>query len=281
MGKLSKDKRDVYYRKAKEEGWRARSAYKLLQLDEEFDLFANVTRAVDLCAAPGSWSQVLSRRLRSNAASAGDVRIVAVDLQEMAPIDGVLTIQGDITSEATINEVLGTFREGDQERLADLVVCDGAPDVTGMHDIDEYIQAQLLMSALNVTTHLLREGGAFVTKIFRGKDVTLLYAQLKVFFEHVVCAKPKSSRNSSVEAFAVCQSRAPGRTRGRPPPARSGGPSDATPPHAPRPPPHRLSAAARVRADFGRAALLAALRRHGRAERAHRALPRLRRPARL
>lgn len=206
MGKLSKDKRDVYYRKAKEEGWRARSAYKLLQLDEEFNLFAGVTRAVDLCAAPGSWSQVLSRRLRSNAAAGGDVVIVAVDLQEMAPIDGVRTIQGDITSEATISEVLGTFREGDEARLADLVVCDGAPDVTGMHDIDEYIQAQLLMSALNVTTHLLREGGAFVTKIFRGKDVTLLYAQLKVFFEHVVCAKPKSSRNSSVEAFAVCQS---------------------------------------------------------------------------
>jgi tRNA (cytidine32/guanosine34-2'-O)-methyltransferase len=209
MGKLSKDKRDVYYRKAKEDGWRARSAYKLLQLDEEFDLFSGVTRAVDLCAAPGSWSQVLSRRLRGNAGSAGDVTIVAVDLQEMAPIDGVRTIQGDITSDATIGEVLSTFREGDVERLADLVVCDGAPDVTGMHDIDEYIQAQLLMSALNVSTRLLREGGAFVTKIFRGKDVTLLYAQLKIFFEHVVCAKPKSSRNSSVEAFAVCQSRPP------------------------------------------------------------------------
>mmetsp|Transcript_13897 Transcript_13897/g.36027 ORF Transcript_13897/g.36027 Transcript_13897/m.36027 type:complete len:344 (+) Transcript_13897:89-1120(+) len=205
MGKLSKDKRDIYYRKAKEEGWRARSAYKLLQLDEEFDLFTGVTRAVDLCAAPGSWSQVLARKLRNNAASSEEARIVAVDLQEMAPIDGVHTIQGDITSERTITAVLDDFRAGDEERLADIVVCDGAPDVTGMHDIDEYIQAQLLMSALNVTTHLLRPGGAFVTKIFRGKDVTLLYAQLKVFFEHVVCAKPKSSRNSSVEAFAVCQ----------------------------------------------------------------------------
>lgn len=201
----SKDKRDIYYRKAKEEGWRARSAYKLLQLDEEFNLFAGVKRAVDLCAAPGSWSQVLARRLCSDEAHREDARIVAVDLQEMAPIDGVHTIQGDITSERTINAVLDAFRAGDEERLADLVVCDGAPDVTGMHDIDEYIQAQLLMSALNVTTHLLRPGGAFVTKIFRGKDVTLLYAQLKVFFEHVVCAKPKSSRNSSVEAFAVCQ----------------------------------------------------------------------------
>ena len=70
MGNRSKDRRDIYYRKAKEEGWRARSAYKLLHLDQTFDLFTNVTRAVDLCAAPGSWSQVLSRRLHANARAA-------------------------------------------------------------------------------------------------------------------------------------------------------------------------------------------------------------------
>jgi tRNA (cytidine32/guanosine34-2'-O)-methyltransferase len=82
MGK-PRDKRDIYYRKAKEEGWRARSAFKLLQLDEQFDLFSGVRRAVDLCAAPGSWSQVLSRRLLRGAPAAdrADVRIVAVDLQ--------------------------------------------------------------------------------------------------------------------------------------------------------------------------------------------------------
>jgi tRNA (cytidine32/guanosine34-2'-O)-methyltransferase len=84
-GKHSKDKRDIYYRKAKEEGWRARSAYKLLQIDEQFDLFNGVTRAVDLCAAPGSWSQVLSRRLHAAAARREDVRIVSVDLQVTLP----------------------------------------------------------------------------------------------------------------------------------------------------------------------------------------------------
>ena len=93
-----------------------------------------------MCAAPGSWSQVLSRKLFANAATPGDVRIVAVDLQEMAPIEGVVLVQGDITSSQTVNQVLGEFRDGDTERLADLVVCDGAPDVTGMHDLDEYIQ---------------------------------------------------------------------------------------------------------------------------------------------
>ena len=205
MGKHSKDKRDIYYRKAKEEGWRARSAYKLLQIDEQFDVFRGVVRAVDLCAAPGSWSQVLSRKLYGNAARPEDVRIVGVDLQEMAPIEGVELVQGDITSERTVAAVLDLFRDGDTERLADLVVCDGAPDVTGMHDLDEYIQAQLLLSALSISTQLLRDGGTFVAKIFRGKDTALLYAQLQAFFPEVHVAKPKSSRNSSVEAFVVAR----------------------------------------------------------------------------
>ena len=185
MGKHSKDKRDIYYRKAKEDGWRARSAFKLLQIDEQFDIFSGVRRAVDLCAAPGSWSQVLSRKLFLGSGAIEDVRIVAVDLQEMAPIEGVRLIVGDITSTKTVAEILSEFKEGDEERLADLVVCDGAPDVTGMHDLDEYVQAQLLLSALMITTQLLRPGGTFVAKIFRGKDVSLLYAQLRLFFSRV------------------------------------------------------------------------------------------------
>lgn len=81
--------------------------------------------------------------------------------------------------------------------------------VTGLHDMDEYIQAQLLLAALNITTHVLRPGGSFVAKIFRGKDITLLYSQLKVFFPKVTCSKPRSSRNSSIEAFIVCQDYTP------------------------------------------------------------------------
>ncbi|XP_023811977.1 putative tRNA (cytidine(32)/guanosine(34)-2'-O)-methyltransferase isoform X5 [Oryzias latipes] len=201
MGRSSKDKRDIYYRLAKEEGWRARSAFKLLQLDQEFNLFTGVSRAVDLCAAPGSWSQVLSRKLRGDE-GAKEVKIVAVDLQAMAPLPGVTQIQGDITKSSshpfqvsTAQEIIRHF-EG---QAADLVVCDGAPDVTGLHDVDEYIQAQLLLAALNITTHVLKPGGTFVAKIFRGKDVTLLYSQLKIFFSRVTCAKPRSSRNSSID----------------------------------------------------------------------------------
>ena len=213
MGKLSKDRRDVYYRRAKEGGFRARSAYKLLQLDDEFDLFSGVTRAVDLCAAPGSWSQVLARRLRGNALEAGaDANanaavavavptIVAVDLQEMAPIEGVQLLRGDITSKETAETIVSMMGG----KKAQIVVSDGAPDVTGLHSLDEYVQSQLLVAALALATFVLEPDGTFVAKIFRGKDVTLLYAQFETFFKRVSIAKPQSSRVQSVEAFVVCQ----------------------------------------------------------------------------
>ncbi|KAJ5991156.1 hypothetical protein N7499_011698 [Penicillium canescens] len=264
MGKSSKDKRDAYYRLAKEQNWRARSAFKLIQIDEQFDLFEhenpdNVTRVVDLCAAPGSWSQVLSRVLikgesfgrrawleKKHQAQQGladettsddkmdiepsssselkprkNVKIVSIDLQPMAPLEGITTLKADITHPSTIPLLL---RALDPEAYAqasdlqspapeairqphpvDLVISDGAPDVTGLHDLDIYIQSQLLYAALNLAMGVLRPGGKFVAKIFRGRDVDLLYAQLRTVFERVSVAKPRSSRASSLEAFVVCE----------------------------------------------------------------------------
>ncbi|KAK9893412.1 FtsJ-domain-containing protein [Cystobasidium minutum MCA 4210] len=198
----SKDKRDVYYRLGKSDGWRARSAYKLLHLDEEYNLFEGVTRVADLCAAPGSWSQVLSQKLIKERPNA-EIKptIVAVDLQPMLPLPDVIQLQGDITKSSTAEALISHFKG----EMADLVVCDGAPDVTGLHDLDEYMQAQLLLAALHITLHVLKPGGNFVAKIFRGRDVSLLFDQLACFFEKVECAKPRSSRNSSMEAFVVCR----------------------------------------------------------------------------
>ena len=212
MGRLSRDKRDVFYRLAKEKGYRARSAFKLLQLDAEFDLFgrrqdgnsanpvSSVTRAVDLCAAPGSWSQVLADQLQASNEDKVP-KIVAVDLQPMAPIDGVVSFQGDITSQQTAHDIIQHF----QGQRAELVLCDGAPDVTGLHDVDEFLQAELLRGAMLITTHVLQAGGIFCAKIFRGSNVSLLYNQLRLLFHRVSIAKPTSSRNSSIEAFVVCQ----------------------------------------------------------------------------
>ncbi|KAL9633139.1 MAG: hypothetical protein Q9164_004877 [Protoblastenia rupestris] len=255
MGKSSKDKRDAYYRLAKEQSWRARSAFKLLHLDETFNLFGpDVTRVVDLCAAPGSWSQVLSRvlikgeclgrraweakiRRERKAVYTGlegleekvdeldlededngelrprkDVKIVAVDLQPIAPLEGITTLVGDITHPSTIPRILHALDPDTHDpesstgsHPVDLVISDGAPDVTGLHDLDIYIQSQLLFSALNLALKVLKPGGKYVAKIFRGKDIDLIYAQLRCFFEKVTCAKPRSSRASSLEAFVVCE----------------------------------------------------------------------------
>jgi tRNA (cytidine32/guanosine34-2'-O)-methyltransferase len=148
--------------------------------------------------------------------------ILIVLVGSKAPLPGVIQLQGDITKKSTAEAIIAHF----DGHLADLVVSDGAPDVTGLHDMDEYIQAQLILAAFNITSHVLRVGGTFVAKIFRGRDVTLLYAQMKMFFKKVTCAKPRSSRNSSIggdiysiigntnsylrlEAFIVCQDYCP------------------------------------------------------------------------
>lgn len=252
MGKSSKDKRDAYYRLAKEQNWRARSAFKLIQIDEQFDLFSfsdpsKCTRVVDLCAAPGSWSQVLSRILikgesfgrrewiekmeklqlkeqRDNDFQAtypsslgsesplkprANVKIVAIDLQPMAPLEGIIQLKADITHPSTVPLLLRAldpdFDENNETHRVDLVISDGAPDVTGLHDLDIYVQSQLLHSALALAMKVLRPGGKFVAKIFRGKNVDLIYAQLQLVFERVHVAKPRSSRASSIEAFVVCE----------------------------------------------------------------------------
>jgi tRNA (cytidine32/guanosine34-2'-O)-methyltransferase len=141
-----------------------------------------------------------------------DVKIVAIDLQPMSPLDGIITLRADITHPATVPLLLTALDSDYKPETAsqqasqpvDLVISDGAPDVTGLHDLDIYVQSQLIYAALNLALCVLRPGGKFVAKIFRGRSVDLLYAQLKIFFERVVVAKPRSSRASSVEAFIVC-----------------------------------------------------------------------------
>lgn len=211
---------------------------------------------VDLCAAPGSWSQVLSRVLiegkkfgqaawqdkeaqfrqqmlhvfaptaaaktadittteqttKEEQKSRKDVKIVAIDLQPISPLPGITTLRADITHPATVPLLLKAldpeYESSSMSQQAshpvDLVLSDGAPDVTGLHDLDIYVQSQLLFAALNLALCVLKPGGKFVAKIFRGRNVDVLFAQLKLFFERVIVAKPRSSRASSIEAFIVC-----------------------------------------------------------------------------
>lgn len=225
MGRLSKDKRDIYYRRAKELGYRARSAFKLLQIDRHFNILDGAACVVDLCAAPGGWTEVISETITTtqtaedvnkddrdavaaSSAASSAPRIVAVDLQAMAPLPGVCFIQGDLTRAATADLILQSLSAGapGEQRLADLVVCDGAPDVIGLHDLDEAVQHSLTLCALNVALHILRpSSGAFVAKIFRGRHLARMLRVFRKFFESVALAKPKASRNSSIEGFVVCR----------------------------------------------------------------------------
>lgn len=179
---------DDCFGQAKASGYRARSAYKLLDLDREHGILQGANKVVDLAAAPGSWSQVIAERQRRDAPEfqAEDNLIVAIDLQPMRPIKGVKQLQGDITSPEVADKIRSMVGDGG----ADLVVCDGAPDITGLHDLDEWCASSLVQSALELASTLLKKGGTFVCKVLivdatRPTQETLLYSQLRALFGEV------------------------------------------------------------------------------------------------
>lgn len=190
MGVHSKDKRDIYYRLSKKEGYRARSAYKLKHIDETFNIFKNVFNVVDLCGAPGSWSQYVAKK---------DVKIIiTIDIQEIEPLKDVIILQEDITTQNCIDNIKKHIE------YADLVLCDGAPDITGIHDLDEYFQYQLVCNALKITLKICKKGSSFLAKIFRGKYTKYLVKWFKLYFKEIKVVKPISSRTSSIECFIYC-----------------------------------------------------------------------------
>ena len=196
MGKISKDKRDIFYRLAKQNNYHSRSAYKLLQIDNYFNIFNNVNTIVDLCAAPGGWTQICAEKLKSK-----DSKIVSVDLQKFS-IDNnnVSIIIGDITNHSTLKQIFNSVNSE-----IDLIICDGAPDVTGFNEFDVYIQSQLILNALNISIRLLKIGGNFITKIFKGKYTEKIIKIFLTCFQQVFITKPKACRNASFESFVVCK----------------------------------------------------------------------------
>ncbi|UKJ88219.2 tRNA-2'-O-ribose methyltransferase [Theileria orientalis] len=341
MAHTTKENRDIYYRKAKEQGYRARSAYKLLQIFESFHIIypildekaalsmilnsfcvdceeentnsglnassgskyedssdslgylsndpgkganleahgtdeleltdydkvrrscfnlGRVKNVVDLCSAPGSWTQLLRnlvyhdyntlkrvcerlenqagakcngsnvtgealsdakpRRLCKNLLEYVNVRpaIVAIDLQQMAPLDGVHFLRGDITDPKVLNQVQNLFIENvtrnvsdvfdgnipeELKRNAQLITCDGAPDVSGLHETDAFLQSSLIKSALSVCYSLLDTDGTFVCKTFFGSTDAPMFREVSTFFDYCTIFKPPSSRRNSFEHFIV------------------------------------------------------------------------------
>ncbi len=186
--------RDPYFQRAKQEGYRARSAYKLLQIQEKFHIIRRRDKVVDLGAAPGSWSQVVAKLVGNRG------RVIALDLQEIEPIAGVTCLQGDMTDpavQARVIEVAGG--------RADVVLSDAAPSTTGVKLRDHVLSMELGRAAFAVARALLRPGGKMVIKVFAGEDLPALIRDVKLAFHPVKVHTPKATRNESWESFIVAQ----------------------------------------------------------------------------
>ncbi|KAL8427656.1 hypothetical protein Efla_007075 [Eimeria flavescens] len=193
--KKGKERLDRYYHLAKEQGFRARSAFKLIQLAQKYDFFTNCRVAVDLCAAPGGWMQVCARHMPLSSL------IVGVDLAPIQPIKGCTSFQGDITTQecrARIKKLLAG-----QE--ADLFLHDGSPNMGMDWSIDAFNQNVLVLHAAHLAAEFLRMGGTFVSKVFRSADYASLLYVLQQLFARVEATKPQASRNVSAEIFVICK----------------------------------------------------------------------------
>jgi 23S rRNA (uridine2552-2'-O)-methyltransferase len=189
---MARNQKDHYYRKAKEEGYRARSAYKLLQINEKFHLIKKGDSVVDLGAAPGGWLQVAKEL------SGGTV--IGVDLEKIDPIPGVLTFQADITKDETLDLIKGTIG-GD----ADVVICDAAPNLSGAWDVDHSRSVDLARSALKIARRVLKPGGNFLVKVFQGDTFLNYLAEVKREFEKSQAHSPAASRKESAETYVICK----------------------------------------------------------------------------
>ena len=190
---VNKQRRDIYVRKSKVDGYRARSAYKLIEIDEKFKIFKNGISVIDLGAAPGSWSQYSSKQVKKG-------RIVSIDLKEMEPIDKINQIKGDFTEKKSKEKIKKLFNS-----KVDVVLSDMAVNTTGIKNIDAIYTGELCIEAMLFSKETLTNKGVFVSKIFMGGTFNDIIVKAKSIFKNIKVFKPKSSRKDSKESFIICK----------------------------------------------------------------------------
>ena len=192
---------DPYVKLAQREGYRARAAYKLSEIDEQFKLLRPGQLVVDLGSTPGAWSQYIRRKFAAGGAAVGELngRIVALDILAMEPIEGVHFIQGDFREDAVLAELNAAVNN----EPVDVVVSDMAPNLTGVTVTDTARVAHLVELALDFALQHLKPEGALVTKVFHGSGYSELVELFRANFRVVKAVKPKASRDKSSETFLV------------------------------------------------------------------------------
>ena len=190
---VNKQRRDIYVRQSKVDGYRARSAYKLIEIDEKFKIFKGGLSVIDIGAAPGSWSQYALKASKSG-------KLISIDIKKMEPIGNSVQIQGDFTEEKTQEEIKKYIND-----KVDVVMSDMAVDTTGIKNIDSIQTGELCKEAMLFAKDLMKDNAYFISKIFMGGTFNEIVAEGKKYFKEVKVFKPKSSRKDSKESFIICR----------------------------------------------------------------------------
>jgi len=191
----SEKKREHFYKEAKRIGYRARSAFKLKQIQKKFRIIKEGDTVIDLGAAPGGWSQVIKEFVGDQGT------VVGIDILHIKPINGVTFLQGDMTEESTIQKIR-QFIERDK---ADVLLSDMSPDISGNYSVDQARSIYLCEQALKAVELLLKEGGHFACKVFAGENIQEFLHKTHQKFKTVKCFSPPASRKSSSEIYVIAR----------------------------------------------------------------------------
>ena len=190
---INKQKRDIYVRQSKVDGYRARSAYKLIEIDKKFKIFKNKMTILDIGAAPGSWSQYVSKIITNG-------KIISVDLKKMEKINNTIQIIGDFTNLIIQDQIKNKLTS-----KAEVVMSDMAVNTTGVKNLDSIQTGELCKEAMFFSKDVISKKGFFISKIFMGSTFNEIVALGKNIFKEVKVFKPKSSRKDSKESFIICK----------------------------------------------------------------------------
>ena len=190
---INKQRRDIYVRQSKAEGYRSRAVYKLQEIDQKFKIFKNGISVIDLGAAPGSWSQYVSKNIKNG-------KIVSIDLLDFEKIKNIHQIKGDFTKDIYKKMITDYFGN-----KVDVVISDMAVNTTGNKNLDSIYTGELCMEAMQFSKETLKNDGKFISKIFMGSTFNEIVSEAKKIFKENKVFKPLASKKSSKESFIICK----------------------------------------------------------------------------